>query len=149
MLKRYPIGFMLAAAVLLSACGTGAGASGSLQPEAKTTAHGSASASGATTTVPTTTAPKLIGGGSAKCTAAAALKAAQAALHAKEVAMSQNVCADGWMVVLAGTGGEAGYLTTFVFQAEGPFWVPQQREKVCVQPSPVPRKIYGLACSDS
>ncbi|MEI7889794.1 MAG: hypothetical protein WCI34_05745 [Actinomycetes bacterium] len=149
MLTRYGIGFMLMATVLLSACGSGAGASGSAQPAAKTTADGPASTAGAPTVAPTTTAPKLIGGGSAKCTAAAALKAAQAALRVKGVAMSQNVCADGWMVVLAGTGGDAGYLTTFVFRAEGPFWVPQQREKVCVQPSPIPRKIYGLACSDS
>ena len=59
-------------------------------------------------------------------------------------------CANGWAVgfVDVGTGMEQ-YTTTVVWQAEGQFWVPQDRGKACPKPSQIPAAIYELACNSN
>jgi len=104
-----------------------------------------------------TTTEQPIGGGSAACTQAG-IKAAVAS-YAK--AGNQGAvlatgggkpyqCADGWAVGFVNVGPKAtAVTTTVVWQAEGPYWVPQDRAKVCPQPSPVPKAIYTLACNSN
>jgi len=59
-------------------------------------------------------------------------------------------CADGWAVAFANVGeGQEQVTTTVVFEAEGQFWVPQDRAKVCPEPSQVPKAIYDLACNSN
>ena len=59
-------------------------------------------------------------------------------------------CADGWAVGFVDVGmGMEQYTTTVVWQAEGQFWVPQDRGKVCPKPSQVPAAIYDLACNSN
>ena len=41
------------------------------------------------------------------------------------------------------------YTATVVWQAEGQFWVPQDRGKVCPKPSQIPAAIYDLACNSN
>ena len=56
-------------------------------------------------------------------------------------------CADGWAVAFPNVGsGQAEVTVTVVFQAEGQFWVPQDRAKVCGNNSPVPKSLYQQAC---
>jgi hypothetical protein len=50
------------------------------------------------------------------------------------------------MVILAAVNGPDSPPTTFVLQAEGPFWALQNRTKVCMPPSPVPKKLQYVAC---
>jgi hypothetical protein len=81
-------------------------------------------------------------GGMTECTeeiVGAAATEAAAALGADNVfTLSDLQCADGWAVAtgILGTGSTAasepeGAPTSFVFQAEGQFWVPQDKAKVC------------------
>jgi hypothetical protein len=81
-------------------------------------------------------------GGTTECTeeiVGAAATEAAAALGADNVfTLSDLQCADGWAVAtgILGTGSTAasepeGAPTSFVFQAEGQFWVPQDKAKVC------------------
>jgi hypothetical protein len=81
-------------------------------------------------------------GGTTECTeeivGQAATEAAQA-LGADNVFTLESLqCADGWAVAsgIVGTGATAsdepqGAPTSFVFEAEGQFWVPQDKSKVC------------------
>ncbi len=111
----------------------------------------------APTTAPTTTTQTAIGGGSAACTQAGIEAAVTAYAKAgKEGAVLASGggkpyrCADGWAVGFVNVGPQAvAVTTTVVWQAEGPYWVPQNRAKICPKPSPVPKAIYNLACNSN
>lgn len=81
-------------------------------------------------------------GGMTECTkdkVGPAADEAAKALGADNVYTVDNLeCADGWAVTtgILGTGSTdanapEGAPTSFVFQAEGQFWVPQDKAKVC------------------
>ncbi len=57
-------------------------------------------------------------------------------------------CADGWAYAYANLGPAAHAVTvTLVFEAEGQFWVPMDRTKVCSAPGKdVPAAIFTQAC---
>ncbi len=57
-------------------------------------------------------------------------------------------CADGWAYAYANAGtGNEQFTETLVFEAEGQFWIPKNREKVCIAPgNQVPKSIYQDAC---
>ena len=59
-------------------------------------------------------------------------------------------CKDGWAFAIAEVGaGAHAVISTYVFQAEGPYWIPQDRAKVCgrtAQSSQVPATLYTEAC---
>ena len=59
-------------------------------------------------------------------------------------------CADGWAVAFPNVGsGEAEVTITAVFEAEGQFWIPKNREQVCGKnpaQSEVPSSLYKDAC---
>jgi hypothetical protein len=96
---------------------------------------------------PTNVATKPIGGGSAKCTNAEVQKALNGATGGKPAVLISSTCADGWMVLLAAVNGPDSPPTTFVFQAEGPFWALNNRTQVCMPPSPVPKQLQQIACA--
>ena len=81
-------------------------------------------------------------GGMTECTeekVGAAATEAAAALGADNVFQLQDLqCSNGWAVAtgILGSGASAsaspqGAPTSFIFQAEGQFWVPQDKAKVC------------------
>ena len=59
-------------------------------------------------------------------------------------------CADGWAVAFPDVGPEATAVTvTSVFEAEGQFWIPKDRSKVCgknAADSEVPKELYRDGC---
>ena len=59
-------------------------------------------------------------------------------------------CADGWAVAFADVGPKGEQVTvTVVLEAEGQFWIPKNREKVCgtdAGDSQVPESLYQDAC---
>ncbi len=59
-------------------------------------------------------------------------------------------CADGWAVAFPNVGsGEAEVTVTAVFEAEGQFWIPKDRTKVCgktAKDSEVPAALFKPAC---
>lgn len=59
-------------------------------------------------------------------------------------------CADGWAVAFPDLGPAATAVTvTAVFEAEGQFWIPKDRAKVCgdnASDSAVPKSLYRDAC---
>ena len=134
---------VLAAALAISGCG----GSGDAPQTSATTAPA------ATTPAATATEP-MVTTGMAKCTEGEISKAVgqtgtQETGKATLAPGSGNYkCADGWAVAFANVGsGQEQVTTTLVFQAEGQFWVPQDRAKVCPKPSEVPQAIYDLACN--
>jgi hypothetical protein len=106
------------------------------------TISGLAACSSSSTTTESASASASMVGGMTECTQAnlepAATEAAQA-LGADNVFTFEDLqCADGWAVVsgIVGNGSTAasepvGAPTSFVFQAEGQFWVPQDKSTVC------------------
>jgi hypothetical protein len=66
-------------------------------------------------------------------------------------------CADGWAVASGILGpkdapadGPQGTPTSFVFEAEGQFWVPKDKTKVCgtdAASSEVPESLYESGCA--
>jgi hypothetical protein len=93
------------------------------------------------TTTPESAGPSMVGG-MTECTDAAVGAAAQQsaeALSPDNVFTMENLqCSDGWAVATGnlGTGSTdanapQGVATSFIFQAEGQFWVPQDKAKVC------------------
>jgi hypothetical protein len=85
--------------------------------------------------------PSLVGG-MTECTdaavGAAATQAAQALGPENTFTMESLQCSEGWAVASGIVGsstapadGPQGAPTSFVFQAEGQFWVPQDKAKVC------------------
>ena len=59
-------------------------------------------------------------------------------------------CADGWAVAFPNSGTGNGEVTvTVVLEAEGQFWIPKDRAKVCgdsAADSDVPESLYREAC---
>lgn len=78
--------------------------------------------------------PSLVGG-MVTCTQAAIGDAVAAGMPKGQVLVSVDSfrCADGWAYVFATTGDGRGHDIgqTFVLQAEGQFWIPKDRSKVC------------------
>ena len=58
-------------------------------------------------------------------------------------------CSDGWAYAFVNIGtGNSQYTATLVFEAEGQFWIPNERAKVCKSPgNQVPAAIYQDACN--
>ncbi|MSO45139.1 MAG: hypothetical protein EXQ74_07565 [Thermoleophilia bacterium] len=53
-------------------------------------------------------------------------------------------CADGWAYAFPDTHD---YTYTVVFEAEGQFWIPKDRQTVCITPgNEVPESIFRNAC---
>ncbi len=122
---------------------------------------------GSETSTPAASTPATTGGGStqtepmvttgmAKCTESEISKAVEqtGSQESGEAVLADGAdnykCADGWAVAFANVGtGQEQITTTLVFQAEGQFWVPQDRAKVCPEPSDVPKAIYDLACNSN
>lgn len=64
--------------------------------------------------------------------------------------MNDHRCADGWAVADVTVGsGDSAFDETVIFEAEGQFWVPMDRAKVCASPSPVPKALYQQACQSN
>lgn len=59
-------------------------------------------------------------------------------------------CADGWAVAFPNVGPEKTAVTvTVVLEAEGQFWIPKDRGKVCgntAADSDVPKQLFQQAC---
>lgn len=59
-------------------------------------------------------------------------------------------CADGWAVAFPDVGpAESAVTVTAVFEAEGQFWIPKDRAKVCgatAESSEVPASLFEEAC---
>ena len=59
-------------------------------------------------------------------------------------------CVDGWAVAFPDVGsGETAVTVTAVFEAEGQFWIPKDRDGVCGETaadSQVPESLYRDAC---
>lgn len=53
-------------------------------------------------------------------------------------------CSEGWAATTVTVNGQ--YDATFLFEAEGQFWILKDREQVCAKPSPVPAAIYQAGC---
>ena len=114
------IGLVAVAASTLAACSSGSTSSDAASPAA--------------------TASMV--GGMTECTeeiVGAAATEAAIALGADNVFTHDNLaCSNGWAVAsgILGSGSTAddapeGAPTSFIFQAEGQFWVPQDKSKVC------------------
>ncbi len=104
------------------------------------------------TTAMDTTGQKV--GGMAICDEASIGKAVAAVGTKSEpiVLVTQSgsfKCADGWAYAYANAGtGDEQFTETLVFEAEGQFWIPKNREKVCIAPgNQVPKAIYQAACN--
>lgn len=132
-----------------------AGCGGSGNSADTTTAPAASTTAQATTGAGTTTEP-MVTTGMAKCTkseiSAAVAKTGNA--ESGEAVLAPGAgsykCADGWAVAFANVGeGQEQITTTVVFEAEGQFWIPQDRAKVCPEPSDVPKAIYDLACNSN
>ena len=95
--------------------------------------------------------------GSAKCDQASMEKAVESYAKANgdgkaslPASPKSYQCADGWAVAFPNVGsGEAEITVTAVFEAEGQFWVPKDRTKVCgdtAAESEVPKALFQPAC---
>ena len=59
-------------------------------------------------------------------------------------------CSGGWAVAQVMVGPrDTAQQETWVFQAEGPFWIPQDRAKVCADPPQVPAVLQNEACNSN
>ena len=100
-------------------------------------------------------------GGMTECTKEAvqpAVDSAATALGADNVMTIDDLqCADGWAVASGILGpkdapadGPQGAPTSVNFEAEGQFWVPKDKTKVCgtdAASSEVPESLYGVGCA--
>ena len=96
--------------------------------------------------------------GTAKCDRASMEKAVQAWSKAygdgEKASLPDTAdsytCADGWAVAFPDVGPEQSAVTvTAVFEAEGQFWIPKDRAKVCgdkASDSEVPASLFEQAC---
>lgn len=143
----------------LLACGAlaaaGCGGSNDSADTSATTAPAQVTTQAASGGGKTTTEP-MVTTGMAKCTETEISKAVESTSSGDSgkavLAPGADAykCADGWAVAFANVGtGQEQVTTTVVFQAEGQFWVPQDRAKVCPEPSEVPKAIYDLACNSN
>lgn len=150
--RSLAISFALVAALALAACGGSDTASTSTPSTVTDNVTSTATeASAAVTTGAAITT------GSASCTKAEIEKAVSD-LSSADLPNPKLVtdggppykCANGWAVGFINVGsGSEEFTTTVVWQAEGQFWVPQDRGKVCPKPSKVPAAIYELACNSN
>ena len=143
----------LCSAALLAGCGSSSSSAETAATAAATTAAATTAAAtttAATTTAATTTDQKV--GGTATCDQASLSKAVEATGTAKEpntlATPTSFECSDGWAYAYVNSGtGDAEYTGTTVFEAEGQFWIPKDRQKVCISPgNQVPKAIYQPAC---
>ena len=138
----------LCSAALLAGCGSSSSSADTSSADTTTTA--AATTAAATTTAATTTDQKV--GGTATCDQASLSKAVEATGTAKEpntlATPTSFECSDGWAYAYVNSGtGDAQYTGTTVFEAEGQFWIPKDRQKVCISPgNQVPKAIYQPAC---
>lgn len=131
---RIGIGMVILAVPGLSACGGEKAAPAAPASTTTVTVTSPSTHSGASTH---TTTPMV--GGTTECTKAAlagpATQAAQALGADNVYTVDQLNCADGWAVtsgLLASKDNpQMGAPTSFVFEQEGQFWVPQDKAKVC------------------
>ena len=137
----------LCSAALLAGCGS---SSSSADTASADTTAAAATTTAATTTAATTTGQKV--GGTATCDQASMSKAVEATGSAKEPntlsTPTSFECSGGWAYAYVNSGtGDAEYTGTMVFEAEGQFWIPKDRQKVCISPgNQVPKAIYQPAC---
>lgn len=150
---KYLTVLALAGALAVAGCGgsddSGDTTSAPATTPAEVTTQGG-SGGGKTSTEPMVTT------GMAKCTKSEISKAVEGTSSADsgDAVLAPGAdaykCADGWAVAFANVGtGQEQVTTTLVFQAEGQFWVVQDRAKVCPEPSEVPSAIYDLACNSN
>ena len=138
----------LCSAALLAGCGSSSSSADTSSADTTTTA--AATTAAATTAAATTTGQKV--GGTATCDQASISKAVEATGTAKEpntlATPTSFECSDGWAYAYVNSGtGDAQYTGTTVFEAEGQFWIPKDRQKVCISPgNQVPKAIYQPAC---
>ena len=138
----------LCSAALLAGCGSSSSSADTSSADTTTTA--AATTAAATTAAATTTGQKV--GGTATCDQASISKAVEATGTAKEpntlATPTSFECSDGWAYAYVNSGtGDAEYTGTTVFEAEGQFWIPKDRQKVCISPgNQVPKAIYQPAC---
>lgn len=110
-------------------------------------------ASGTTAAATSTTDTSQMVGGASKCDYATIQKAVVATGTDKEpntlATKDSFKCADGWAYAFVNSGtGSSQYTGTLVFEAEGQFWIPKDRAKVCTSPGhDVPAAIYQDACN--
>ena len=142
----------LCSAALLAGCGS---SSSSADTASTDTTAAAATTTAAATTAATTTAGTTTGqkvGGTATCDQASMSKAVEATSTAKEPntlsTPTSFECSGGWAYAYVNSGtGDAQYTGTMVFEAEGQFWIPKDRQKVCISPgNQVPKAIYQPAC---
>ena len=104
-----------------------------------------------------TTGSQAMVTGSAKCDQASMQKAVVSWAKANgggKATLPENPksfsCADGWAVAFPNVGsGEAEVTVTAVFEAEGQFWIPKDRTKICgktASKSEVPASLFKDAC---
>lgn len=136
---------LVGSALFVAACGGGD----------ETTATSTAAVE--TTTVETTTdegTGTVIGGGEADCNEETFVNLAEeyAKSQGSEGTLSSAGygCADGWAYAFVDVGPAGEEVTeTAIFQAEGPYWVPQDRAAVCgssEDDSELPGPLYAQAC---
>ncbi len=148
------IGGIAAATLFSAALLVGCGSSSSSSDTSAATAAVDTTAT-ATAAVDTTATGPTVGGMATcdeasigKAVAAAGTKSAPAVLPPDPGLFK---CADGWAYAYpnVGTGNEQ-YTVTMVFEAEGQFWIPKDRAKVCIAPgNQVPKSIYKDACESN
>jgi len=103
-------------------------------------------------------------GGMTECTmdalAGPADEAAKALGADNAYALDGVDCSDGWAVTsgtLGAEGSDMGAPTTFIFQAEGQFWIPKTQDQVCGTPNAdepdavpadaeIPADLYTVGC---
>lgn len=110
---------------------------------------------------PMISSPQMVGG-MVKCTQGEFANSIESGLAKGQrlVSVDSFACADGWAYAIATVGDGAGHdiVVTDVFEAEGQFWIPKDRAKVCgtisasapaTRPadSQVPAAIWAKACN--
>ena len=150
--RNLAISFAVVAALALAACG----GSNTASTSTSSTVTDSVTSTATEASAPVTTGAAITTG-SASCTKAQIEKAVSDLSSADypNAALATGggpsyKCAGGWAVGFINVGsGVDEITTTVVWQAEGQFWVPQDRAKVCPKPSEVPAAIYQLACNSN
>jgi hypothetical protein len=99
-------------------------------------------------------------GGMTDCTFEAVGEAAEQYAESlgdgNEYGVDNLECADGWAVTsgILGDGSGQGAPTSFIFEAEGQFWVPRSQEDVCgtyedgsyPTDATIPEELYEIGC---
>jgi hypothetical protein len=139
----------LCSAALLAGCGSSS--TSDTAASSDTTAAASTTATDmSTATTGTSTGGKV--GGMTTCDKTTITKAVEDTSTADAPAALATAdsfkCSDGWAYAFVNVGtGDTQYTTTLVFEAEGQFWIPKDRTKVCKSPGDqVPADIYQDAC---